>query len=84
MKAVEKKTQEYLTRAQAENPKFNAYLEIFPDALEQAKKVDDSPAGELPLAGQIIAVKDNILIEGKVASAASKILHNYLLFVFPF
>lgn len=80
MTSVEQRTQQYLARVEAENPKLNAYLEVFSDALGRAKRVDEHLASgeELPLAGQVIAVKDNILIEGKIASAGSKILSNYV------
>jgi aspartyl-tRNA(Asn)/glutamyl-tRNA(Gln) amidotransferase subunit A len=45
-------------------------------AIEAAQKRID--AGEAPLlCGIPLAIKDNILIEGKIASAASKMLENY-------
>ncbi len=65
--------------ARAKNPELNAYLEIF-DADDTAinsaqKRIGD---GDAPLlCGIPIAIKDNILIEGKIASAASKMLANY-------
>lgn len=68
----------YLTKAKADN--LNAYLEVFADAIDQAKTIDERRAkGEKlsPLAGIPIAIKDNILIEGKIVSCASKILANY-------
>lgn len=65
--------------AQTKNPKLNAYLEIFEAddaAIEVAQRRID--AGDAPmLCGIPLAVKDNILIEGKIASAASKMLANY-------
>ncbi len=73
--------EEYLKRAQEKNPELNAYLEIFKDAREQAAAIDERRArGEElgPLAGVPLAVKDNILIKGRVASSASKILENYV------
>jgi aspartyl-tRNA(Asn)/glutamyl-tRNA(Gln) amidotransferase subunit A len=50
------------------------------DVLEQAKNADERiAAGEsLPLLGIPLAIKDNILIEGKKATSASKILANYI------
>jgi aspartyl-tRNA(Asn)/glutamyl-tRNA(Gln) amidotransferase subunit A len=67
------------TAAKEKNPELNAYLELFPTdeaAIEAAQKRID--AGEAPLlCGIPLAIKDNILIEGKIASAASKILGNY-------
>jgi aspartyl-tRNA(Asn)/glutamyl-tRNA(Gln) amidotransferase subunit A len=68
------------TEAEKRNPELHAYLEIF-DADEEAiasaqKRID---AGDAPaLCGIPVAMKDNILIEGKVASSASKILSNHV------
>lgn len=71
----------YLKTADKKNKDNNAYLEIFDDALAEAEKVDNQiKSGETagkPLAGITIAVKDNILIKGKICSAASKMLENY-------
>lgn len=70
--------------AEAKNPELNAFLEIF-EADEAAidaaqKRIDDgglqSSKSDL-LLGIPLAIKDNILIEGKIASAASKMLENY-------
>jgi aspartyl-tRNA(Asn)/glutamyl-tRNA(Gln) amidotransferase subunit A len=59
---------------------LNAYLEIFAadDAgIDAAQKRID--AGDAPmLCGIPLAIKDNILIEGHIASAASKILSNHV------
>ncbi|MFA7302284.1 MAG: amidase, partial [Candidatus Paceibacterota bacterium] len=67
--------------AVAKNPELNAYLEIFDAddaAIESAQKRIDSVGKEAPmLCGIPLAMKDNILIEGKIASAASKMLGNY-------
>ena len=61
------------------NKELNVFLEVFDDALEQAKRADDMiKKGEgKKLTGIPIAVKDNILITGKITSSASKILGNY-------
>jgi len=61
------------------NEEVNAYLEIFDDAKEAAKNADAQIAkGEQgALTGIPIAVKDNILIKGKTASASSKMLEPY-------
>lgn len=77
----EKLTSDYLARAKSENGKLNAYLEIFEDSLDEARKIDEKrKRGEKlgVLAGIPIAVKDNILIKGKISSSASKILSNYV------
>lgn len=72
-------TQSALSVIEKENPEINAYLEVFDDALENAKAADDmlKNGTGAPLTGIPMATKDNILLEGKVASAASKILENY-------
>ena len=75
-------TRAYLAKIAAENSKYNAYLEVFADAEAQAVEADKVLAGEgdraHPLTGVPIATKDNILIKGKVASAASKILETHV------
>ncbi len=74
-----------LTRAcmeniDARNERLNAYLEVFDDAEDQAQAADDRRAkGEKhALLGIPLAMKDNILIEGRRVSAASKMLENYV------
>lgn len=60
--------------------KLNAYREIFKvDAamIEYAQKLIDANEGTF-LTGIPIAIKDNILIKGKVASASSKMLEHYV------
>lgn len=59
---------------------LNAYLEIFSDVRAQAEvsqKMIDSGKATM-LTGIPFAIKDNILIKGKVASASSKMLENYV------
>lgn len=72
-------TKACLLEIKQKNAAFNAYLEVFADALEQAAQADARRAqGEShPLLGIPLAIKDNILIEGRTASAASKILEHY-------
>lgn len=69
----------YLELIEEKNSDINAYLEVFSDLDEQIKRaqkmIDDGEASVLT--GIPVAVKDNILIEGKTASAASKILEKY-------
>lgn len=71
----------YVTRAKEKNPELNAFLEIYSEnfineQVEKAQKRIDSGEGTL-LTGIPLGIKDNILIEGQIASAASKILENY-------
>ena len=72
-------TTAYLEEIKKTNPEVNAYLEVFSDALEQAKKADErfKDGTATILTGIPFAIKDNILIKGKIASSASKILENY-------
>lgn len=68
-----------IATAKEKNPELNVFLEIFDAddaAIEAAqKRIDDKDVS--PLCGIPLAIKDNILIEGKIASAASKMLENY-------
>jgi aspartyl-tRNA(Asn)/glutamyl-tRNA(Gln) amidotransferase subunit A len=72
----------YLEQIKKVNPEVNAYLEVYTDALEQAKLADEKRAkgGEtsLSLLGIPFAIKDNILFTGHTASASSKILEQYV------
>src|SRR3989344_3920490 len=73
-------TRGYLDEIARRNPGLNAYLEVFEsDALSQAAAADQRfKAGTATvLTGIPLAVKDNILIQGKIASASSRILENY-------
>ena len=73
-------TRACLANTEKRNESLNAYLEVFADAEQQAKDADTRrAAGEShPLLGIPLAMKDNILIEGRRASAASKMLENYV------
>jgi len=69
-----------LKMIEEKNSTLHAFLEVFDDALAQAKEIDRRRAqGEAlhPLAGIPIALKDNILVQGKMASAGSHMLENY-------
>jgi len=61
------------------NGEINAFLEVFSDAEDAAKEADKMiEAGETTiLTGIPISLKDNILYQGHIASASSKILQNY-------
>ncbi|HUY62395.1 MAG TPA: Asp-tRNA(Asn)/Glu-tRNA(Gln) amidotransferase subunit GatA [Candidatus Paceibacterota bacterium] len=67
--------------ARAKNEELNAYLELFDAdaaAIGAAQKRIDTEGERAPLlCGIPLAVKDNILIDEKLASAASKMLENY-------
>jgi len=72
-------TESYINAIKEKDKDIHAYLEVFSDALAQAdiadKKIKDGSA--TLLTGIPFAVKDNILFDGKKASASSKILENY-------
>src|SRR4051812_8895641 len=69
-----------LDEIEKNNSRLNIYLEVFEDVVAQAEAADERrKAGEKePLLGIPLAIKDNILIEGRKASAASKMLENYV------
>src|SRR3954467_12136701 len=69
----------YLEVISKKNKKINAYLEVYEDVLEQARHADEvfKKGTATKLTGIPFAIKDNILIQGRKASSASKILENY-------
>ncbi|MFA4890502.1 MAG: Asp-tRNA(Asn)/Glu-tRNA(Gln) amidotransferase subunit GatA [Candidatus Paceibacterota bacterium] len=68
---------DYLKNIKEKNKDINAYLEVFKDALDEAEKIDEEKKYGKPLSGIPFAIKDNILIRGKICSAGSKMLENY-------
>ncbi|MDB5238909.1 MAG: hypothetical protein JWO00_244 [Candidatus Parcubacteria bacterium] len=77
-------TQAYLEEIKKKDGKINAYREVFADALGQAKEADtkiaEAKKAGTPfglLLGIPCAIKDNILIQGRIAGASSKILEDY-------
>jgi aspartyl-tRNA(Asn)/glutamyl-tRNA(Gln) amidotransferase subunit A len=70
----------YLEHAKTENARIHAYLEFFDDIKEQAAHAAKlfKEGKESLMTGIPVAVKDNILIKGKVASGASKILEQHV------
>ena len=74
-------TDAYLEQIAKKDKEIHAYLEVWEkSAREEAKAADKIIAkGESkPLTGIPLAIKDNILVEGRTASSASKILENYV------
>ena len=71
--------QAYLDVIKEKNPDINAYLEVFADVMEQADLAQEKfkNGTATVLTGIPLAMKDNMLIKGKHASAASKILEGY-------
>lgn len=70
----------YLENIKKHNPEIHAYLEVFDDVIIQAKEADQrikNKQNVTLLTGIPIAIKDNILIKGRIASSASKMLENY-------
>lgn len=68
-----------LQNIKEKNKELNVFLEVYDDVLqraEDAQKIIESGKSGL-LTGIPIAIKDNILLKGKKASSASKILENY-------
>lgn len=64
-----------------EKKDLNAVIEVFGDALDRAKKIDKKIASGQKvgvLAGVPIAIKDNIMFEGKKMGCASKFLQNFV------
>ncbi|MDP2649030.1 MAG: Asp-tRNA(Asn)/Glu-tRNA(Gln) amidotransferase subunit GatA [bacterium] len=73
-------TEAYLEAIAKKDGEIHAYLEVWADsARAEAKKADEMIArGEAKaLTGIPLAIKDNMLVEGRVASSASRILENY-------
>lgn len=70
----------YRKKIERENPALNVYLEVFDDVTVAAERADSlvGKPGADPLCGIPFAVKDNILIQGKVASAGSRMLEKHV------
>ena len=70
----------YLGEIEEKNKDINAYLEIYNNLDEQIEKAQEliDSGGATLLTGIPIAIKDNILYKGQIASASSLILENYV------
>jgi len=73
---VEQKVRTYLDKINLEDGKVNAFLELNPNVLEEAKAID-AKKKKGRLAGYVIAVKSNINVKGMNCSCSSKTLDNY-------
>jgi len=73
---------EYLKIIKKENPKINAFLEVFEEeGIKQAQEIDKKiEKGDKIsiLEGIPVAIKDNILVANKRCTAGSKVLENYI------
>ena len=79
MVTTQQKLKKYLSEIEKNDKKgnkINAFLQINPNALQEAKEID-SKKKKGKLAGKIIAVKAIINVKGLNASCASKTLENY-------
>lgn len=64
----------YLNRVQELDPGLGAFLTLNEHLLAEAEEVERG----LPLAGLVVAVKDNILTKGLRTTAGSRLLENFL------
>lgn len=71
-----------LAAIQKQDGDLHAYLDVFDDVQEQAKRADallrDQPNTQTPLCGIPLAMKDNLLIEGRRCTAGSRMLEHYI------
>ena len=70
---------EYLKVIKEKNKDINAFLEVYDDVFLQAKVAEEmfKNGTATLMTGIPMALKDNMLFEGHIASASSKILENY-------
>ncbi|MEN2982506.1 MAG: Asp-tRNA(Asn)/Glu-tRNA(Gln) amidotransferase subunit GatA [Thermus sp.] len=66
--------QVYLERVRMLDPSLGAFLTLNENLLEEAEGVDPG----LPLAGLVVAVKDNIVTQGLRTTAGSRLLENFI------
>ncbi|OGZ08376.1 MAG: glutaminyl-tRNA synthase (glutamine-hydrolyzing) subunit A [Candidatus Lloydbacteria bacterium RIFCSPHIGHO2_02_FULL_54_17] len=72
-------TRAVLLRAKEKNATLNVYAEFFDDAVVAAENADRMIAEgkDTDLTGIPVAIKDNMLMEGKISASGSKILMNH-------
>jgi aspartyl-tRNA(Asn)/glutamyl-tRNA(Gln) amidotransferase subunit A len=70
----------FLARIKERDMDIHAFLEVYDDVLEQASRADAmiTTGKTRPLTGIPVALKDNLLVSGKHAGSASKILEGYV------
>ena len=70
----------YSDKIKKDNKKLNAYLSIFDQQSQTNEQyyITNFSKQRAPLFGIPCAIKDNMLIEGTIATAGSKILENYV------
>ncbi len=73
-------TNAYLEQVEKKNKDLNIFIEVFSDALEQADRADKmfKDGSATLLTGIPIALKDNMLTEGKTVTCGSHILDGYV------
>ncbi len=75
-------TKTHLEKIKKQDKDINAFLTLCEEeALKEAKRIDKMifSKKKIPLfAGTLVAIKDNILVEGVKTTAGSKILENYI------
>lgn len=76
---VRELAQAYLDEITKNDKEIHAYLEVYDDVLAQADRAQEiiKQGKGTVLTGIPFALKDNILLKGKIASAASKMLEDY-------
>ncbi|MDP2628313.1 MAG: amidase family protein, partial [Nanoarchaeota archaeon] len=70
METVEEKVKKYLEKIKKEDKKINAFLELNPDVLKDARALDLKKGKKGKLFGKVIGVKSNINVLGLRASCA--------------
>lgn len=75
--SVKNLAEAFLLEAKKRNPEINAYLEFFDDTISEDIARADQLLREgkaTPLTGVPMAVKDNMLVKGKISTSGSKVL----------